>query len=51
MRETEGRMPGLVYKASQVKQEEMEENMSFADGEIDKVWLTPESELKSEQKE
>jgi hypothetical protein len=51
MRETEGRMTGLVYKASQGKQEEMEQNVSFADGEVDKVWLTPESELKSEQEE
>lgn len=51
MRETEGRMTGLVYKASQVKQEEMSKDSVFADGEVDKAWLTPESELKSEQEE
>jgi hypothetical protein len=49
LRETEGRMTGLVYKSSQNKQEEMKKNLAFADGEVDKPWLTPESELEEEQ--
>jgi len=51
MRETEGRMTGLVYEASKTKEGQMKQNMVFADGEVDKVWLTPESELEDEQKE
>ena len=51
LRETEGRMTGLVFEASKVKQEELKKNFAFADGEVDKVWLTPEAELEEEQKE
>ena len=29
----------------------MRQEIVFADGEVDKVWLTPESELEGEQKE
>ena len=49
MRETEGRMTGLVYEASKTKEGQMKQNMVFADGEADKPWLTPESELEDEQ--
>ena len=48
-RETEGRMSGLVYEASKTKEGQMRQNMAFADGEVDRVWLTPESELDGEQ--
>ena len=48
-RETEGRMTGLVYEASKHKQEDMKQNIVFSDGEVDKAWLTPESELEEEQ--
>ena len=51
LRETEGRMTGLVYEASKTKEGQMKQNMVFADGEVDKVWLTPEGELEDEQKE
>lgn len=51
MRETEGKMTGLVYEASKTKKGSMKQNMVFADGEVDKVWLTPESELEEEQEE
>ena len=44
-------MSGLVYEASKTKEGQMKQNMVFADGEVDKVWLTPESELEDEQKE
>jgi len=50
-RETEGRMTGLVYEASKTKEGQMKQNMVFADGEVDKVWLTPEAELEEEQEE
>ena len=46
-----GRMTGLVYEASKTKEGQMKQNMVFADGEVDKVWLTPEGELEDEQKE
>jgi len=48
-RETEGRMSGLVFAASKSKKKDMEIDRVFADGEVDKVWLTPESELDTEQ--
>jgi len=51
MRETEGRMTGLVYEASQTKEGQLKQDMVFSDGEVDKPWLTPESELEKEQKE
>ena len=51
MRETEGRMTGLVYEASKTKEGQMRQEMVFADGEVDKPWLTPEAELEEEQKE
>ena len=51
MRETEGRMTGLVYEASKTKEGQMKQEIVFADGEVDKVCLTPESELEDEQKE
>jgi len=51
LRETEGRMTGLVYEASKTKEGQMKQEMVFADGEVDKVWLTPESELEDEQNE
>ena len=51
MRETEGRMSGLVYEASKTKQGQMKQEMVFADGEVDKVWLTPELELEGEQED
>ena len=51
MRETEGRMTGLVYEASKTKEGQMKQNMVFADGEVDRVWLTPEAELEDEQKD
>ena len=51
MRETEGRMTGLVYKASKTKEGQMKQEMVFADGEVDKVWLTPEAELEGEQED
>lgn len=51
LRETEGRMTGLVYEASKTKEGQMKQEMVFADGEVDKVWLTPEGELEEEQKE
>ena len=51
LRETEGRMTGLVYEASKTKEGKMKQEIVFADGEVDKVWLTPEGELEDEQKE
>jgi len=51
MRETEGRMTGLVYEASKTKQGQMKQETVFADGEVDRAWLTPEAELESEQKD
>jgi len=51
MRETEGKMTGLVYEASKSKEGYMRQNMVFADGEVDRPWLTPESELEEEQEE
>ena len=48
-RETEGRMRGLVFAASKSTQKDMEIDRVFADGEVDKAWLTPESELDTEQ--
>ena len=51
MRETEGRMTGLVYEASKNKKNEMESDIVFADGEVDKVWLTPDVELGNVQEE
>jgi hypothetical protein len=51
MRESEGRMTGLVYQASLNKKNEMESDMVFADGEVDKVWLTPDVELENEQED
>jgi len=51
MRQTEGKMTGLVYEAAKTKEGQMKQNMVFADGDVDKVWLTPEAELEDEQKE
>ena len=51
MRETEGRMTGLVYEAAKTKEGQMKQEMVFADGEADRVWLTPESELEEEQED
>jgi len=51
MRETEGRMSGLVYEASKTKEGQMKQDMVFADNEVDRPWLTPESELEMEQEE
>ena len=50
-RESEGRMTGLVYEAARIKQKELEEYTTFADKEVDRPWMTPESELIHEQKE
>jgi hypothetical protein len=44
-RDIEGRMTGLVYESARRKREEFEKPRVFADGEIDRPWLTPESEL------
>ena len=49
MRETEGRMTGLVYEAAKTKEGKMKQEIVFSDGEVDRVWLTPESELEGEQ--
>ncbi|HCI69131.1 MAG TPA: hypothetical protein DHV30_00420 [Balneola sp.] len=51
LRETEGRMTGLVYEAAKTKEGQMRQEMVFADGEVDRAWLTPEAELEEEQKE
>ena len=51
MRETEGRMTGLVYEAAKKKEGQMKQEMVFADKEVDSPWLTPESELEKEQEE
>lgn len=51
MRETEGRMTGLVYEAAKTKEGQMKQEVVFADGEVDKVWLTPEAELEEEQED
>jgi len=45
-RESEGRMSSLVFEASRRKQLELEENTQFSGGEVDRPWLTPESELR-----
>jgi hypothetical protein len=44
-------MTGLVYEAARIKREELEQYTTFADNEVDRPWLTPESELLHEQKE
>ena len=48
-RENEGKMTSLMQAASASKREEMEQEIVFADGEIDRVWLVPEKELDEEQ--
>ena len=40
-----------LFVKNKVKQEELKKNFAFADGEVDKIWLTPEAELEEEQKE
>lgn len=45
MRQSEGRMAGLVLEAANKKQAEFSQNMVFADGEVDRPWTTPEAEL------
>ena len=44
-------MTGLVYEASKTKEGQMKQEMVFADGEVDKPWLTPEAELEDEQED
>ena len=51
MRESEGRMTALVYESAKRKQHELEQNTVFADGEVDRPWMTPESELRNQRKD
>ena len=50
-RETEGRMAGLVYAAATNESDDLKKETVFADGEVDRIWMTPEAELESEQEE